>query len=289
MDSWTRTYLGSLLVLLVLLGVSPAQDEISTPIPQPVVDAGDISDFQIENVIVDEIPQPEIQQNDATGQVYTVHLHEDGHLEGRVRILHPTGKVVPAEAQIQIARDGDAQGKAETDENGFFKIASLQPGEYVATASIDTGSADFQVEVLPFKQDAGEEMMVLNATLTPEPTVYGGTISECSSCGETIVGEQIIGEQIIGEEIIGECGCGEEIIAEEIIGEEIVYEEPYMDMGCGAACGGGFSGGGCCGGGGGAGGGGLGWLLGAGGLAAGIAIPLALNDDDARVASPATP
>ena len=149
------------------------------------------------------------------------------------------------------------------------------PGKYVATASIQEGSTDFDVEVLPHDEDAQPREMFMDATLTPMPEYVEGDIvvetATCSSCGGELVGGYCDACGLFHDELVDPCGCGE---------DPCCCEEMYPPM-----CGG--FGGGCCGGGY-AGGGGLGWLLGAAGLAAGLAS-LVDDDDDNQPASPVSP
>ena len=249
------------------------------------------------------------QEAPVHSETLKVHLQDDGSLAGRLRVFYATGKSEPAAAKITFLQDGTLVDAAQTDGNGHFQLASLEPGEYVAKAAISTGTTDFTINVVEFQEGVDPEAMFLDATLTPTPDgeiIEGDVIAgDCGSCGE-IVSEGIVDagyvdEGIVGGEIIaGDCGCGEvgcgcgEVIAEPMYEE--VYAEPYyeeyidpgyVDAGC---CGGGFTTGGCCGGGGGGIGGG-GRLLGLAALGAAIAIPLALDDDDPQVVvvSPAAP
>ena len=288
MDSWTRTYLGSLFVVLALIGVVPAQDSL-------VEDNLDLTDVivDVENSASDAPIEP-IADSEAD-VVRVVRLQSDGKLEGRVSIIQATGKRLPADAQLKFQRDGELVEEATTNQDGQFEVVGIDPGTYVATASIENGSTDFSVNVLPYDANAEPDQMILDATLTPTPELYvdEGIGSACSSCGgEVIMDQGIVDGGYIEEGIIGggEVFCdscmGGEIIADQYIGEEIIASAPCsMGATCGTSCGGGFaSSGGCCGGGGGR---GLGWLLGVGGLAAGITA-LAIDDDDAP-ASPAGP
>ena len=282
MDSWTRTYIGSLLVVLTLIGVVPAQDSL-------VEDSLDLTDVivDVENSVADTTAAP-VADNSAD-VVRVVRLKSDGQLAGRVSIIQATGKRLPADAQLKFQRDGQVVEEARTNADGQFEVTGVEPGNYVATASIESGSTDFSVSVLPYDANAEPEQMMLDATLTPTPELYVDEGAACSNCGgEVIVDQGIIdggyveGGIIGGGEMLCDSCMGGEIIADEFITEEIIATGPCS---MGSVCGGGFSsGGGCCGGGGGR---GLGWILGAGGLAAGITA-LAIDDDD-RPASPAGP
>lgn len=292
MDSWTRTYLGSLLVVLTLIGVVPAQDD--------VLDST-INDLDLTEVVVDVESSSDLSDSTATMQeedvVRVVRLKSDGVLEGRVSIIQATGKRLPADAEVKFARGGEMVNGAKTNADGQFEVSGISPGTYTATAMIDTGAADFSVNVLPYDENAGPEQMILDATLTPtpEPQLYvdeGMMTSTCEGCGTVMDGGYVDGGIVDGGYIEGgivegaycdSCSMGEVIIGEEIIDPGFAAAPCSMGTSCGSSCG--FSGGGgCCGGGGGR---GLGWLLGAGGLAAGITA-LAINDDDAP-ASPAGP
>lgn len=291
MDSWTRTYLGSLFVVLALIGVVPAQDSL-------VEDNLDLTDVivDVESSVADTTEAPVA---DNSGDVVrVVRLKSDGKLSGRVSIIQATGKRLPADAQLKFQRDGELVEEATTNEDGQFEVVGIDPGTYVATASIDSGSTDFSVNVLPYDANAEPEQMMLDATLTPTPEMYydEGIGSACSNCGGEVIMDQGIvdggyvdggyvdGGIIGGGEVVCDSCMGGEIISDQYVGEQIIGSAP-CSMGA-TTCSSGFSGGGgsCCGGGGGR---GLGWLLGVGGLAAGITA-LAIDNDDAP-ASPAGP
>jgi hypothetical protein len=262
MDSWTRTYLGSLFMVLVLISVSPAQNDSDLDVPFPPQ-----ADLDLTDVIVDveasDVPADVVQAALPNVVVRMVRLMYDGSLQGRVRIIFPTGKTVPANAEIAFKQSGKVLGATKTNGEGIFEVASLPPGRYTATVSIEAGSTDFQVNVLPYDSEANADQMMLNATLTPTPEIVADETltSTCPACGGRL------DENGICEE------CGEEVIV-----EEYVEEMP-------AECCGGFSGGGCCGGGGG--GMGLG-LVGLAGLA-GLAGINNNNNNHKKVASPHAP
>ncbi len=254
MNSWTRMYLGSLFVVLTLIGIVPAQDDSRLPypqFPQSDFDNGNISVNLAASAAAEQVARPR-------EVVRMVRLTHDGSLQGRVRILYPTGKAVPAEATIAFSRSGQVWGTTKTDGEGMFVAASLSPGLYTATVSIETGSTDFGVNVLPYDSAANVEQMTLNATLTPTPELIpeDTLMSKCPTCGGLLDEHGICAH------------CGEEIV-----GEEFVDAMP--------CCGGGFAGGGF-----GAGGGGWLPLAGLGGLAglAGLS-----SDKKVIVASPHAP
>jgi hypothetical protein len=201
---------------------------------------------------VDDLPE-QIEGSREDLDATTVVLRENGDFAGRVRLVWPTGKMEPADASVTILRGEEAVGEAQTSANGQFQLAGLEPGEYIARATIAEGSKDFQVAVLPHRTDATASEMYFDATLTPLPDMVDGAILT-DSCGG--------------------CGVCDECLATEVVAEEVPLEQCGPPMPCmmGAPCGtscGGFAGGGCCG------GGGL-WPLGLAGLA-GLA---ALADDD---------
>ncbi len=190
-----------------------------------------------------------------------VRLQETGNLAGRLQMVYPTGKALPAQAKIAFSQEGDLVGSATTNEEGEFQLAQLAPGQYEATAVAADASTDFQVDVLAYDPAAKPEEMLMQGTLSPvadESLVATAGRKICDKCGGEIIPE---GEVLLeGDEVIGDiCHCGEEVVVEEIL------EEPCCEMGACCPAPGGFGGGGCCGGG----GKGLG-LLGLGGLAAGI-------------------
>ncbi len=136
MDSWTRTYLGSLFLVLTLISEVPAQDDSELPDP---------NSQQAENVFV------EVEASDAAvgveqvalpnEVVRMVRLMYDGSLHGRVRIIYPTGKTVPADAEIAFKQTGEVLQATKTNGDGMFELASLQPGRYTATAPRTSSSA----------------------------------------------------------------------------------------------------------------------------------------------------
>jgi hypothetical protein len=268
-----------LFLVLTLIGVVPAQNDVVAD-DRLATDSLDLTD-----VIVDVQASAEpVAVDKSTSEdvvVRVVRLKSDGLLEGRVSIIQPTGKRLPANAAVQFARDGVLVNQVKTNETGQFEVAGMKPGAYTATASIEAGSTDFAVNVLPFDKNARPDQMILDATLTPTPELYVGADNTCVGCGAIVEGGYVEGG-IEG----GQLMCADCLAQEVIVSEEIIAEVPCsMGTACATSCG--FSGGGgCCGGGGGR---GLGWLLGAGGLAAGItALALRDNDDD-EPASPANP
>lgn len=290
MDSWTRTYLGSLLVVLTLIGVVPAQqDDLN------IDNTLTANDLDLTDVIVDvEATNVEPTPADTADDVVrVVRLKSDGNLEGRVSVIQATGKRLPADAAVKFAKSGEVVNEATTNEQGQFELTGIAPGTYTATASIEHGSTDFSVSVLPYDENAGPEQMILDATLTPTPELYVDGGSSCSGCGGEVVmdggfvdGGFVDGGFVDGGIVEGpycdNCSMGGEVII-----DEQIIDQGFASAPCsmGTSCSSGFSGGGgCCGGGGGR---GLGWLLGAGGLAAGITA-LAIDNDDAP-ASPAGP
>ncbi|HEY6562925.1 MAG TPA: carboxypeptidase-like regulatory domain-containing protein [Pirellulaceae bacterium] len=186
-------------------------------------------------------------------------LRESGEFAGRVRVIWPTGKIQPANAEVSFLREGEIIGSAHTDEIGHFQLTGLEPGKYVARASIPEGAKDFEIAVVQHVPEALPSQMFMDATLTPMPDAMGGEIL-ADTCGG--------------------CGMCEDCLATEVIApmDECMvepYQECMMGAPCASSCGSdccGFSGGGCCGGG----GMGLGALAGLAGLA-GLA---ALADDD---------
>ena len=268
-----------------------------------------LSDFstdvvQTDNIVVDSDSvsdaEPVASQTNTSAtaaDILNVRLQNDGKLSGRLLVLYPTGKSEPADAKVAFSRDGAMVETSRTDESGHFHVAGLQPGEYIATASVGEASTDFQVRILEFDPNADPDEMFLEGTLTPLPQgdvmvdgglVEGALAGDCGDCGG------VIAEPLYGDEVVGDF-VGGDIISEPIMDGGFVMDGGCMDGACGYAtdmgCCGASTGGyfepvyGCSGGGGG-GGFGLGGLLGVGGLAAGITA-LAIDDDD--VVSPAAP
>ncbi|MCA9184737.1 MAG: carboxypeptidase regulatory-like domain-containing protein [Planctomycetales bacterium] len=190
-----------------------------------------------------------------------VRLTSEGSVDGRIRVTYPTGKTEPLGAKVSFAKNGEVVESTETDESGRFRLAGLNPGDYVATADAMTGThADFDVRVLPFNEGALAEEMFLDATLTPLPGYVG---EGCATCGEEVIVDEVVMD---GGEF-----CGEAIV------EDYAMAAPMGIAGdCGATCGGGFAGGGCCGG-----ARGFGWL----GLA-GLAGLAGLGGKDSTPVSP---
>lgn len=275
---------------------------------------GSIASAQVDVEMI-ELDNSALQADNGKGinqPELTVRLQNDGALAGRLQVFYPTGKSQPAEASVRFMKDGSLAGRTTTDAEGRFQLTGLQPGEYLAQATVGADTTDFNVNVLEFDPSADQAEMVLEGTLTPVPQgemildggiVDGGMISDmgCTSCGGEVISEPIY-----------DAGCatcgGTEIMGEPIYDDGYVVNDGFVDtsyvdsgyvdsgyvtdMGCGG-CSTGFSGGGSCGGGcgGGMGGGGigglrLGGLLGVAGLATGVTA-LALGDD-AEV-SPAGP
>jgi hypothetical protein len=264
-----------LFLVLTLIGVVPAQND-GLADDQLATEALDLTDV-IVDVSASEEPAAVNSSKSEDAVLRVVRLKSDGKLEGHVSIIQPTGKRLPADAAVKFARAGVTVNEATTDEQGQFEVTGMEPGTYTATASIEAGSTNFGVNVLPYDEHARPEQMVLDATLTPTPELYVGADNTCIGCGAVVEGGFAEG----AEHLCGVC------LGEEVIVEEVITEVPCaMGAVCCNSCG--FSGGGgCCGGGGGR---GLGWLLGAGGLAAGItALALNDNDDNEKPASPYHP
>ncbi len=205
-----------------------------------------------------------------------VRLQESGSLAGRLQMVYPTGKALPAQAKIAFSQEGDLVDSATTNEEGEFELAQLAPGTYNATAVAADNATDFQVDVLAYDPAAKPEEMLMQGTLTPvaeEMAVAETGRKICDKCGGEILPE---GEVLLeGDELVGDlCTCGEEVLVE----EEIIAE-PCCAMGACCPPTGGFGGGG-----GGCGGKGLG-LLGLGGLAAGLTA-LAVDNNGNNVVSP---
>lgn len=270
-----------------------------------------LSDFATEDVVQsdsvvveDTSVETQTVNSSSESNILNVRLQNDGKLSGRLQVLYPTGKSEPADAKVAFSHDGDLVDTIRTDESGHFHVQGLEPGQYIATASVGDASTDFQVQVLEFDPNADPDEMFLEGTLTPLPQdgmIVDGGCGGCCDCG----GGEVISEPYYGgEEIVGDY-YGGDIIGEPIIDEGYVMDGGIVDGGCydgtcgitesipmadtcGCSGGGyyepvyGFTGGG----GGGGGGLGIGGLLGVGGLAAGITA-LAIDDDDQ--VSPATP
>ncbi len=248
---------------------SPSIDVITSDVAESTnpLDAADVTETpdtteSTESLDVDALAPATEQANDV--KIINVRLQDNGQLSGRLQVYYPTGKSEPADAKVAFSQQGQLVSSTRTDETGHFHLTGLEPGDYTATASVGEASTDFQVKILAFDENAAPEEMFLEGTLTPIPTDDAGTelivdtdAANCDSCGEVIDGE------FLDEEII--------------MGEECYVDECMADMGCECApMDSGFSSCGTCGGGG---GGWLGGLLGAGGLATGIAA-LAIDDDD---------
>ncbi len=257
MDSWTRTYLGSLFVVLTLISVVPAQDD--SELPDPNSQLSDLDDVFVE-IEANDVALGVEQAALPNEVVRMVRLMYDSSLQGRVRIVYPTGKTLPADAEITFKQSGDVLQTTKTNGDGMFEFASFRPGRYTATVSIEAGSTDFQVNVLPYDSAANEDQMMLDATLTPTPEIVAdeALTATCPECGGRL------DENGICEE------CGEEIIVEEYV-ESIPAE----------CCGGFEGGGGCCG-------GGVGWwpLLGLAGLAGLTGLD---NNNNPVIVSPHAP
>ena len=264
-----------------------------------------LSDFapdvvQSDNIVVEaeSVAKPAAPQTTTSNSsILNVRLQNDGKLSGRLQMLYPTGKSEPADAKVAFSRDGDLVESIRTDDTGHFHVAGLQPGEYIATASVGEASTDFQVRILEFDPNADPDEMFLEGTLTPLPqgdvmvdggfVDGGGVIGDCGDCGGDIIAEPYYGEEVVGDFV------GGDIISEPIMDGGFVMDGGcydgscgMVDQGCGCATSGYFEPVYGCSGGGGGGGFGLGGLLGVGGLAAGITA-LAIDDDD--VVSPAHP
>ncbi|MEM8680528.1 MAG: carboxypeptidase-like regulatory domain-containing protein [Planctomycetota bacterium] len=216
---------------------------------------GPVTAQELSDTLADEIASLEglgetLETVNPTAQV---HLDQEGSFSGRFRLVWPTGKTEPADAEVRFTAHGNTIESTQTNEDtGHYLVQGLSPGDYVVTASITEGSTDFNVEVLPFDQDAQPEEMFMDATLTPMP--------------EYVEGEILVEDPLCcGEEL---CGC-----------------EMYQPACCGfsdSCCGSGYGGGG-------GGGSPLGWLLGAAGLAAGIGALADNNNNNNQPVSPVNP
>lgn len=168
----------------------------------------------------------------------------------------------------QIVRDGEVVAKTAVAKDGYYEITNVEPGVYDLFVTGNDGFA-----VLAFEAVASDEPVASKLGAVHMVSTQVGMASDCLCC-----------EMIQQPEIT----CCEP--APQPIIEEVAIADPcgvpVDECGCGAApaCGNGYSGGfhrgGFHGGGGGGGGfGGAGGLLGAAGLAVGIAA-IATNDDD---------
>ena len=239
---------------------------------------GPVTAQELSDTLADELTSLDAfgESLDTGNPSVQVHLDDDGSLSGRFRLVWPTGKTEPADAEVRFASQGSPIESTQTNgDTGHFLVEGLTPGDYVATAAIAEGSADFNVEVLPFDEEAQPKEMFMDATLTPMPEhVEGQIVVEdvpCKKCGDSLVG--------------GYCDeCGE--FQEEWIdpcGEQLCGCEMYQPACCGfsdSCCGGGYGGGG---------GSPLGWLLGAAGLAAGIGALADNNNNNNQPVSPVNP
>lgn len=193
MDSWTRTYLGSLFLVLALIGVVPAQDDavLDNTLATNELDLTDVIvdvEGYADSATIDNIA------SSTSGVVRVVRLKRDGNLEGRVSVIQATGKRLPVDAEVTFARAGKVVNEAKTNQEGQFEVSGMQPGTYMATASIQTGSTDFALNVLPYDENAEPEQMILDATLTPTPELYeGGNSSTCENCGAELKGGYVEG------------------------------------------------------------------------------------------------
>lgn len=289
--------------LLAAVSLGQSEDLLSDFATEDVV--------QTDNVVVEEAAvETQTVASTSNADILNVRLQNDGKLSGRLQVLYPTGKSEPADAKVAFSQDGGLVDTIRTDESGHFHVQGLEPGQYIATASVGDASTDFQVQVLEFDPNADPDEMFLEGTLTPLPQDelildggfdggFGGDCGGCCGCG----GGEVISEPYYGgEEIIGDY-VGGDIIGEPIYDEGYVVDGGIVDGGCSTcgvesfappvdACGCSGGGGyyepvyGFTGGGGGGRGFGIGGLLGVGGLAAGVTA-LAIDDDD--VVSPAAP
>jgi len=233
----------------------------------------DLEESTLEQASLPEAPISDQLRETGPGRLMKVCLQSDGHLEERVCVRYPTGREqLIGDAHLQFTADDRVVTEVRTDDTGQFVVADLAPGEYIATAALDSGLAEFTVRVAAYNESAHPGEMFLDATFSPTPellppeTIVGVGELVCFECGKSCSFPECGGAicEDCGEYICGEC-------MEEIVPCDICQEPPA------ACCGG-------CGGGGG-GGGGLGWL-GLAGLGAGIT---ALSVDDNGNRPPASP
>ena len=96
-----------------------------------------------------------------------VYLRVDGNLAGRVSILDASGNRAPARAHVAFLQSGQTVRAADSDEQGRFQVAGLEPGVYSVIASGPDGFAAASVQVLAYAQDVPKEQLTLNLTLVP--------------------------------------------------------------------------------------------------------------------------
>ena len=103
---------------------------------------------------------------------YTVRLHVDRNLVGRVRVARKKGKPTPVMAELVFfdlqAQPTDAPVDiSHTTASGYFQMTQLVPGKYMASVVSVFGPVNFEVEVLPFDENATPEEMLLDVILLP--------------------------------------------------------------------------------------------------------------------------
>ena len=103
----------------------------------------------------------------AQGGSTVIYLRVDGNLAGRVSILDASGNRVPARAHVSFLQSAQTVRAADSDEQGRFQVAGLEPGVFSVIASGPDGFAAASVQVLPYAQDAPKEQLTLNLTLVP--------------------------------------------------------------------------------------------------------------------------
>ncbi len=124
------------------------------------------------------VPQPD--NGTKTSYTVVVHLRVDGNLAGRLSMIDPSGKRIPARANVSFLQNGQVVASAQSDEFGRFQVTGLRPGVYSVIASGPDGFAAVSVQVLPFAADASKEQVTLELTLVP----LGDTLSDMLA-GET--------------------------------------------------------------------------------------------------------
>jgi hypothetical protein len=103
----------------------------------------------------------------AQGTSTIIYLRVDGNLAGRVSILDALGNRVPARAHVSFLQSAQTVRAADSDEQGRFQVAGLEPGVFSVIASGPDGFAAASVQVLAYAQDAPKEQLTLNLTLVP--------------------------------------------------------------------------------------------------------------------------
>jgi len=182
--SFARDWLRSVMALSVVLYpmLSIAQDVGKAPSQGPSAsgaapagatgqqsaqpDAGAPADAK---ALAQNNPPPGVppKNGGAQGSSTVVYLRVDGNLAGRVSILDPSGKRVPAKAHVSFLQGGQTVRAADVDEQGRFQVAGLEPGVFSVIASGPDGFAAASVQILAYAQDAPKEQLTLNLTLVP--------------------------------------------------------------------------------------------------------------------------